>query len=160
MDKEQKTFLLAIVVFLIVIFIWVAVPLLAHSESMETTDMYVTASLLNGRATPSKKAQIAARFDRGDSVTAYDWSDNHHWIEVSGGETGTVWIWWEYVTERTDEFTVYNDWGTKIKIRSEPFGHVIGYLKKGGELHIDKVVLGWGHSNRGWIELRYVTEED
>ena len=160
MDKEQKMFLLSIVVFLFIVFVWVIIPLFASSEEVETTPMYVTASLLNGRASPSKKATVEARFDNGDEVTALWWSGNHNWVEVVGGETGTVWVWWEYLTERTDEFVVWNDYGTKVKIRNRPYGTVIGYLKKDGELWIDQVIFGWGHSNRGWVDLRYLTEED
>lgn len=162
MDKKSKwVTVFAVLVFAFIIFVWVLIPILAYSEEeYDETKMYVTASLLNGRATPSKKASVEARFDKGDEVTAFWWSENHRWIEVLGGETGTVWVWWEYLTQRTDEFPVWNNWGTKIKIRSEPFGRVIGYLKQDGELLIDKVVLGWGHSPRGWVELKYLTEED
>lgn len=160
MSKEQRQLILAVLVFLFVIFVWIIVPLIANAEPYETTRMYVTASLLNGRATPSKKATVEARFDRGDDVETLGWSKNHHWIEVIGGETGTVWVWWEYLTERTDEFYVWNNYGSKVKIRSEPFGRVIGYLKNDGELIIDRVIFGWGHSKQGWVNLEYLTEED
>ena len=159
MDKEKRAFLLSVIVFLFIVFIWVVIPTKSE-DAVDTTEMFVTASLLNGRAKPNKNSSVEAKFDHGDEVTAFDWSPDHHWIEIKGGETGTVWVWWEYLTERTDEFLVWNNWGTKIKIRSAPYGRVIGYLKRDGELWIDKVVLGWGHSNRGWIELKYLTEED
>lgn len=149
---------LAVLIFGFVIFVWFVIPMSARSE--ELTEMYVTASLLNGRAAPSKRSTVEARFDRGDPVSAFEWDEKHHWIEVIGGETGTVWVWWEYLTERTDEFWVWNDYGSKVKIRSEPFGKVTGYLKKGGELLIDQVLFGWGHSKRGWVNLYYLTEED
>ena len=129
------------------------------AEEIEPTDFYVTASLLNGRAKPSKKSSIEARFDYGDSITAIDWSNNHHWIEVNGGETGTVWVWWEYVTERTDEFTATNNNSYKVKIRQEPGGRLVGYLKPGKTVEIDRVIFGWGHCSKGWIDLDYLTEE-
>jgi len=151
------------------IFIWILlifwILLLLHADSvqaedLEPTDVCVTASVLNGRAKPSKKSRVEAIFDNGDQLTAIGWSANHHWVEVRGGEPGTVWVWWEYVTERTDEFTVINDGKSKIKLRKEPYGTVTGYLKPNKELVIDRVIFGWGHSNKGWIELYYVTEED
>ena len=131
----------------------------ANSETMEKSEMYVTASILNGRSKPSKKSSVEARFDFNDVVDAVGWSNNHHWIEVIGGETGTVWVWWEYVTERTDEFKVVNDQKSKVKIRKEPYGRLTGYLKPGKSLTIDRVIFGWGHCSRGWIELNYLTEE-
>lgn len=129
-------------------------------EYWDTTTLVVTANRLNGRMQPSKKSQVVAFFDKGDKLIAYEWSEKHHWIEVEGGENGTCWVCWEYVTERTEPFTVWNNWGTKIKIRKEPFGRVVGYLKNDAEVVIDRVVLGWGHCSKGWIDLKYVTEED
>lgn len=164
MDKERKAFFLTLFVFAVIIFVWVILPILdyssAHAEDNEATSVYVTASMLNGRSDPRKSAYVAAKFDRGDKLDALNWSRNHNWVEVKGGETGTVWVWWEYVTERTDEYPVYNDYGSRIKIRNKPHGRVVGYLKKNEELFIDKVLFGWGHSDKGWIELKYVTEED
>ncbi len=135
---------------------------ICHAEESYEDPVYMTvlASRLNGRARPSKKSFVEAFYDKGDYVKAYGWSDNHHWIEIAGGETGTVWVWWEYLTERTDEFPVWNGYGSKVKIRKEPFGKVIGYLKKDAEVYIDQVVFGWGHCSKGWVDLSYLTEED
>lgn len=144
----------------IISLIFMVLFLFSLALAEETTEMYVTASQLNGRANPSRKASVEARFDRGDSIEAIDWSKDHHWIEVTGGETGTVWVWWEYVTERIDTFTVRNNFGSKVKIRKEPYGTVTGYLKNNKTLVIDRVIFGWGHSKRGWIDLKYVTEEE
>ena len=130
------------------------------AEESSYLNMTVTASLVNGRAKDSKRSSVESRFDLGDSVRAIRMSKNHHWIEVIGGETGTVWIWWEYLTERTDEFRVWNSSGSTIKVRKEPFGTVIGYLKKEAEAIIDQVIFGWGRTERGWIDLNYTTEED
>ncbi len=132
----------------------------AEDAEIETVDMTVIASLLNGRSAPRKKSSVEARFDCGDVLEAIRWSRNKHWIEVFGGETGTVWVWWEYLTERTDYFYAWNHSGAKIKIRKEPFGRVTGYLKNGEELLIDQVIFGWGHSNKGWILMEKLTEEE
>jgi hypothetical protein len=164
MDKERKAFTIALLVLLVLWVICLFVPSVSRSEDVfyeQATLMRVTAKQLNGRANPSKKASIEARFDRGDVVEAYDWSENHHWIEVIGGETGSVWVWYAYLNEQEEEYTVWwNDYGGKVKIRKEPFGTVTGYLSKNGEVVIDRIVLGWGHCSKGWIDLRYLTEED
>ena len=132
----------------------------AEEEIYETTTVYVTANQLNGRVSPRKTSPVEVTFDKYFDTTCYGWSENHNWVEVQGGETGTVWVSYKYVTERLDDFTVCNDYGQKIKIREKPYGKVIGYLKPGKELIIEQVLLGWGRSSRGWIDLYYVTEED
>lgn len=161
MDKERKIFICCLIAMTVVVLIAILLPSGGHSESFEHTEVVVTAKLLNGRATPSKKAKVEALFDRGDVLKAYDWSESHHWIEVEGGETGTVWVWWEYLTEQTEDYSVWiNDYGTDIKIRREPFGRVTGYLKRGKEVVVTQIVLGWGKCDNGWIELKFLTEED
>lgn len=122
----------------------------------------VTANRLNGRSAPRKTASKEALWDQGDElIPTGEWSESHKWIEVKGGETGTVWCDIRYVTERTDEFVVVNIDYNKVKLRKTPVvGTVIGYLKRDKELWIDQVVLGWGHSSRGWIDLSLVYEED
>jgi hypothetical protein len=65
------------------------------------------------------------------------------------------------LTERLDDVVVYNrDYG-KIKIRTKPInGRIIGYLKRGREVHLSQILLGWGKCKTGWIDLAYVKEED
>lgn len=122
----------------------------------------MTANVLNGRAEPTKKATVEARFDRGDILTGTgEWSKDRKWVEVFGGETGVVWCDARYISEITEEIVVCNLDYKQIKLRKTPIdGKVIGYLKKGKELYIDRVVLGWGHSNRGWVDMSLVCEED
>lgn len=131
-------------------------------EIEEQTYAYVMVELLNGRARPSKKSFQEAMFDYGDPLKETgEWSADHKWIEVYGGETGTVWVSIKYVSERKDVFTVRNEAYKRIKIRKTPVsGKITGYLKKGKELEIDSVVLGWGHCSKGWIDLSLVAEVD
>ena len=142
----------------IVLMLMMLLPVVCYAE--EQTTLIVTASILNGRAKPKRTASVEAFFDEGDTLTALGWSKNHHWIEVKGGETGTVWVWWEYVTERTDEVMMWNCSGSKVKIRKEPYGTVIAHLKKDGEVLIEQVLFGWGRCKQGWIDLQYLMEED
>lgn len=137
------------------------IPSEGHGESYDTVQMYVLANRLNGRARPSKKANKEALFDHGDCIYATgEWSKDYHWVEIIGGETGTVWCDIRYLTERKKEFTVRNNYKTPVKIRKFPVkGRISGYLRKGKTLVIDQVVLGWGHCELGWVDLYYVEEE-
>lgn len=162
MDTEKKIFKIVALIFFGIAIGCLVCGLLGVGQAEdfdEPTRLYVTAKLLNGRAKPSKKSMVEARFDRGDILEAWGWSEKHHWIEVTGGEMGTVWVCWEYVTERLDESTWYNATGSKVKIRKEPFGTVIGYLPKDKDIVVDRIVLGWGHFSKGWVDLSYFEEE-
>lgn len=130
-------------------------------EAEEPHPVYVTATLLNGRQWPTKKAQAMTFYDYGEQLQPTGkWSKDREWIEIYGGEAGTVWVCARYVTERMTEFTVTNENNGKIRIRSKPGGgKVKGYVKHGKSIEIDRVIMGWGHCSRGWVELDYFIEE-
>ena len=88
-------------------------------------------------------------------------SQDCEWVEVYGGETGTVWVAARYVTERMDGFTVKNLNNGRIRIRAKlgGKGKLKGYVGHGKSIVIDRVVLGWGHCSRGWVDLEYFIEE-
>ena len=111
--------------------------------------------LLNGRANPRRTGFVEARFDEGDRLDATgEWSPDHHWIEVYGGETGTVWVYADYVSESKRDIQMMNVDHNKVKIRSRPVdGKITGYLKRGKKVVITHVVLGWGKCSKGWIDL-------
>lgn len=136
----------------------------AHDDTgIEGHYATVIVKLLNGRMTPSKGAIRTAFFDEGDVLELTGrWSDDHDWVEVFAGEAGTCWVARQYVSERTEPFTVYNRDYKKIKIRKKPYekSKVTGYLRKEREIEITKVLLGWGKCSLGWIDLYYVEEED
>lgn len=116
--------------------------------------------LLNGRANPTKIAQIESKFDSGDILEfTGNWSKDYQWVEVYGGETGTVWVHIDYVSEVTKPYTVKNYDYKEVKIRSSPVkGKVKGYLKKGKTLEITQVIDNWGRCSKGWIDLSYLEE--
>ncbi len=118
----------------------------------------VTADLLNGRALPTKKAHIEARFDFGNYIQPTgSWSKDRKWVEVKGGETGTVWVRADYVTEVYGIFEYRNTADGRIKIRKKPVdGKLAGYLGKGKKVIITQIVLGWGRCKRGWINMEYL----
>ena len=125
----------------------------------EGSKVIVTATLLHGRVNPSKKSRVETQFDKGDILEATGkWSDDHHWIEVVGGETGTVWVYADYVNENNSEYEyVINITGSKVKIRSRPFdGKVKAYLNRDKQIRVYRVILGWGKTKKGWIDMRYV----
>lgn len=121
--------------------------------------MVVTATMLNGRAKPTTKSTIEAFFDRGDLVEPTGkWSDDRQWVEVVAGETGTVWCAAGYLTECPEPVYFINDYGASVKIRRSPVdGKVVGYLKPDETLLITQVVLGWGKSDKGWINIGYLS---
>ena len=122
----------------------------------------MSTKLLNGRANPRKTAFVESRFDQGDALELTgEWSEDHRWVEVIGGETGTVWVCIDYISERKTAYKVKNVRYNKVKIRSRPVnGRVIGYLKKGKTTEITREIMGWGKCARGWVELWYLEEED
>lgn len=143
---------------------WVVLSYMLYACSAEGVDyapLYVTADVLNGRAHPTRKAPVEAVFDYGDQLTPTGRiSRDCEWVEVEGGEAGTVWVHVNYISERFVEFTATNENNGKIKIRSKiGGGKVRGYVKRGKSVEIDRVVLGWGHCKKGWIDLEYLIEE-
>lgn len=124
--------------------------------------MYVTASSLNGRTRPSKKAPAEALWEEGDELRSTGkWSRNYEWVEVEGGEVSKVWCYYCYLTEELTPYIAVNEDYASVKIRSKPCkGKLRGYLKKGESIEITQVVLGWGKCDRGWIDLGYLKEED
>jgi len=127
----------------------------------EWEPLQVTADLLNGRMWPTKKSSVQAVFDYGDVLEPTgNMSSDLEWLEVYGGETGTVWVKIRYVSERIMPYRVINEDYTRVKIRSKPSAdsRLRGYVKKGKTIEIDRVVLGWGHCKRGWVDLSYFVE--
>ena len=122
--------------------------------------MTVTTKLLNGRSAPRKTASIEARFDYGDTlIQTGEWSKNHEWVEVYGGETGVVWVHINYVSERAHYF-VTNEKHNRLKVRKWPVvGRVVGYIRKDQQVQIEQTVLGWGRTKKGWVDLSYLVEE-
>lgn len=133
-----------------------AVLFSARAED-EYPPLYVTATQLNGRYRPSRRAFIEARFERGDQIQQTGrFSADREWVEVYGGEAGTCWVSIKYVTEENSVFMATNEDYARVKIRSKPEnGKVIGYVKRGQSVEIDQVVLGWGHCRRGWVYLSF-----
>ena len=155
---------LTIILVIIGVLLWM--PSTSYSESLKAEEksdyipVIVQARLLNGRASPSKKAEVLAFFDKNDILQATgEWSEDHHWIEVVGGEMGCVWVYADYVNEVDYSFRVWNIDYKQVKIRSRPIdGKITGYLKRDRSIEITQVVMGWGKCSKGWIDLNYVED--
>lgn len=132
-------------------------------EVTEPHYVTVTATLLNGRLNPNKGSMRCAFFDKGDKLELTGrWSKDHDWVEVYAGEAGQCWVARQYVNELDEPIMVVNMEYRKVKIRKKPSdkGRVVGYLRKGREVEITQVLMGWGKCKSGWIDLYYVQEED
>lgn len=153
--KRLLIFLLAVIMIL---------PCFAEEEQEEdytSPYLYVTANLLNGRRNPSKRSQVETIFDKGDALTPTgEWSKDHKWVEIYGGESGIVWCNIKYLNEIKEPEIYTNRGKQKVKIRKRPFdGKVISYLKGGRSIEVTQIVNGWGKTRRGWIDLSYLVGE-
>lgn len=165
MDAKDKKLAVLVVAELAVLIAIVCVVLSAlHSVGLAEEDyapLYVTADMLNAREQPTKKAPVAGMYYFGDELQPTGKiSKDREWVEVYGGEAGTMWVKACYVSERYAEFIVKNENNGKVKIRSRMGeGKVRGYVRNGQSIEIDRVVLGWGHCKKGWVDLEYFIEE-
>ena len=85
----------------VTVWAFVVVLLLILSSSAKCETLYCTASSLNGRASPSINARVEAHFEYGDELEVIGYNDN--WIEVEGGETGTVFVSANYVASSLEK---------------------------------------------------------
>lgn len=124
-------------------------------DDVEYVTMYILGNQVNGRDEPNRKGKISCLpFNEGDSVKAIFWSKNHKWVEIKGGENGTMYVFAEYLTERTDIYKVKNARSGKVRIRRTPIdGGVSGYVKRGQIVTIYQTIFGWGRTNKGWVDL-------
>ena len=161
-EKKRIVLLIAEAVILIAVIcvVW-SVLYGAGLAEEEYAPLYVTADMLNAREQPTRKAQVGGMYYYGDELKPTGRiSRDREWVEIYGGEPGTLWVKACYVSERYAAFTVINENNGKIKIRSRMGeGRVKGYVKRGKSIEIDRVVLGWGHCKKGWVDLEYFIEE-
>lgn len=102
------------------VWIFIVILLLILSSSAQSETLYCTASSLNGRASPSMNARVEAHFEYGDELEVIGYNDN--WIEVEGGETGTVFVSAKYVASSLEKTKYQNISGGRVIIREEPDG--------------------------------------
>lgn len=146
--------------FLIVFFALLAIIMFLPSNSCsETLYVCTRGDDLNGRACPNKSSRIEARFSNGEALEAVSYHDG--WVEVVGGETGTVWCSQEYLSSSQEARKYRNTSGGRVFVRGEIEGR-----KTGLEVRSDKVVTvqrqmnGWGYIGTGWVNLAFFEEDE
>lgn len=152
MTKFFKIWWKAVLWFLAAILLLI-LPSISQGETL-----YCTASTLNGRAEPSKKARVEAQFSYGDEMEVVGYTDN--WIEVVGGETGTVFVSAKYCASSLEKVKYQNTSGGRVIIRESPEGKKKNdWIKANKKVTISAEVDGWGYiADRGWIDLSYFNE--
>ena len=126
-------------------------------ESALGNQLYVTATELNGRSQPNKHSSIECRFSRGDTVeTTGVISNDGGWVEVIGGETGTVWCSADYLSETRDSAKYVNTSGGRVRLRKTPEGKFVGWVQTNEQITVARIVNGWGYiKDKGWVDLQY-----
>lgn len=131
---------------------------MCFSRACAEETLYCTASLLNGRAEPSKNARVEAQFEYGAELTVVGY--NGEWVEVVGGETGTVFVSAKYVAASLEATKYQNVSGGRVFIREEPDGEKTNQCVKANKtITICASSNGWGYiDGRGWVDLSYFSE--
>lgn len=155
--REFKAFVICVTVLILII---IAISFIFPRDSLAEEGeypLYVTVRLLNGREHPNTDSSCEARFEKGDTVEAIQINENG-WIEVYGGETGTVWCKAEYLSENPEPRYWKNTSGGSVNIRRNPSieARREGRIKAGRVMRISAEVFGWGYiKNQGWVDLSY-----
>ena len=153
--------LLTVIVLILLNVLWIRGAHAEEEEEIELNELIVIAKTLNGRYRPSKKSPVLAEYEFGDHLTPTGkWSKDHAWVEIIHPEEGSIWVNINYISERLDIFEVYTLNNCKIKVRKYPgYGKVTKYLNKEQHVEVDQVIMGFGHTAYGWIDLSYFIEE-
>lgn len=115
-------------------------------------------SYLNGRARPSTKSEITMRLYKGDELEAISFSGE--WVEVVGGETGTSFCKAIYLSEINEPVWFINTSGGRVRVRKTPVdGKSTGWISSGDTIKVTKIVMGWGYTSLGWVDLSYFTQK-
>lgn len=153
MEQPKKFGLLAFELILIAILVLI-IAYDCYGEPL----LYVTATQLNGRAEPNKSSRVEAIFERGEAVEPTG-QTHGDWIEVVGGETGTVWCSMDYLSETDEAFHCVNTSGGRVRVRSCPDGKPCGWIAADQTVTISRVVNGWGYvEHKGWVSLSFFSK--
>lgn len=120
-----------------------------------STSLYCVADRLNGREKPSKNSNIEAHFEYGEELEVVGYDGD--WVEVIGGETGTVFVNAQYVASSLETTKYKNISSGRVIVRDAPNGNKKkDYVKAKKTVTISAVIDNWGYiKNRGWINLDY-----
>lgn len=126
----------------------------ANAESV----VYVTASKLNGRDEAAFDAHVESHFYRGEALDVVGYSGD--WVEVVGGETGTVFVHSSYVIN-TEVIPVDNTAYTvtskgRVHVRKLPNGSHARWVYNGDVLVATWLTDGWAFVGNGWVSMKYL----
>lgn len=138
-------------IFAMVVF---AVTFFSCFATAETLYVCTNGGDLNGRAKPSIKSSVEMRIPDGEAVEAVSY--NGGWVEVLGGETGTVWCKAEYLSS-TQEATKYrNASGGRVFVRDGIKGAKTGSVVPANKVvNVTREIEGWGYIGTGWVDLKF-----
>lgn len=135
-----------------------ASTLWASMATAETLYVCTSGDDLNGRAAPSKNADIEMRIPNGDIVEAVSYSGG--WVEVLGGETGTVWCKAEYLSSTQEAAEYRNSSGGRVFVRDGIEGAKTGLVvQANGIVTVARQINGWGYIGKGWVNLKYFDQQ-
>lgn len=133
----------------------------AASRAASAEVLYVCTSGddLNGRARPDPHARVEMHIPNGDSVQAV--SRVEGWVEVVGGETGTVWCAQQYLSSSKEAAKYRNTSGGRVFVRDDVQGAKNGLVVSNNKVvTVRRQLSGWGFIGTGWVDLQYFSKED
>ena len=138
----------------IIIFILLFLTIAINNAIAESTTLVVTVDELNGRAEPTTKSSVEMRLYKDDEVTFVSYNDG--WVEIIGGETGTVFCKAEYLSEKDANLGTYkNTSGGRVHVRDSIGGKRIGSISANKNVEVSSIILNWGYIGNGWVDLQY-----
>lgn len=142
-------------IFAMVVF---AVTFFSCFATAETLYVCTNGGDLNGRAKPSIKSSVEMKIPDGEAVEAVSYDGG--WVEIVGGETGTVWCKAEYLSS-TQEATKYrNTSGGRVFVRDGIEGAKTGLVvRANGIVAVTRQINGWGYIGEGWVNLKYFDQQ-
>ena len=138
----------------IIILILLFLTIVINNVMAESTTLVVTVDELNGRAEPTTKSSIEMRLYKDDEVTFVSYTDG--WVEIIGGETGTVFCKAEYLSEKNANLGTYkNISGGRVHVRDSIEGKRIDSIAANKNIEVSSIILNWGYIGNGWVDLQY-----
>lgn len=128
------------------------------SNAAASTSLYCIADRLNGREKPTKNSGVGAYFEYGEELEVVGYEGD--WVEVVGGETGTVFVSAQYVASSLETTKYKNVSSGRVIVRDAPNGNKKkDYVKTKKTVTISAIIDDWGYiKNRGWVCLEYFEE--
>lgn len=138
----------------IIIFVLLFLTIIINNAIAESTTLVVIVDELNGRAEPTTKSSVEMRLYKDDEVTFVSYTDG--WVEIIGGETGTVFCKAEYLSEKNANLGTYkNTSGGRVHVRDSIEGKRIDSIAVNKNVEVSSIILNWGYIGNGWVDLEY-----